>query len=272
MEERTLDISFPSLPSTVTEVQSFIGSGKTNPEPLVEIIERDPSVSVNVLRRANSAYYGLRREVESVDHAVRLLGFIEICAITMIEGMDKMRQRFSQHPAIFRSVLREAVFTGRFAQKMTAALDLPLEWRRPSFLAGSIYVMGRLVLLYAAPTRYEELVAQFEAPLPTTDAERCAFGVSHRSLAPLASDRWGLPDRICSVLRVAEEPAPAPQGPRRTLALSLRSGSHFARQDMTEEPFTLPETLKEVGGEAIEARAAEVAEDVSSYVTESVRL
>ncbi len=272
MEERTLDISFPSLPSTVTEVQSFIGSGKTDPGPLVEIIERDPAVSVNVLRRANSAYYGLRREVESVDHAVRLLGFIEICAITMIEGMNKMQKRFSEHPAIFRSVLHEAVFTGRFAQKMTAALDLPAEWRRPSFLAGSIYVMGRLVLLYAAPTRYETLIEQFEAPLPPTDAERCAFGVSHRSLAPIASDRWGLPDRICSVLRVAGDPAPAPCGPRRTLALSLRGGSHFARQDMNGEPPSLPETLEDIGGEAVNGHAVAVAEDVSNYVTESVRL
>ena len=73
-----MDVSFPPLSSTMVEVEKVIASSRTDPDPLVDIVKRDPSTSVNVLRRANSAYYGLRHEVESVEHAVRLLGFIEM--------------------------------------------------------------------------------------------------------------------------------------------------------------------------------------------------
>lgn len=77
--------------------EEFIASSQTDPAPLVEIIEQDPSVSVNVLRRVNSAYYGVRREVESIDQAVRLLGCVEISSIVLIQGVNEFQEHFSSH-------------------------------------------------------------------------------------------------------------------------------------------------------------------------------
>ena len=78
---------FRSPPSALY-AEEFIASSQTDPAPLIEIIEQDPSVSVNVLRRVNSAYYGVRREVESIDQAVRLLGFVKISSIVLIQGVN----------------------------------------------------------------------------------------------------------------------------------------------------------------------------------------
>ncbi|PSQ70014.1 MAG: hypothetical protein BRD26_05500 [Bacteroidetes bacterium QH_1_64_81] len=82
-------------PPSALYAEEFIASSQTDPAPLVEIIEQDPSVSVNVLRRVNSAYYGVRREVEGIDQAVRLLGCVEISSIVLIRGVDEFQEHFS---------------------------------------------------------------------------------------------------------------------------------------------------------------------------------
>lgn len=243
MEIKTLDISFPTLPSTMVEVEKVIASGRTDPEPLVDIVKRDPSTSVNVLRRANSAYYGLRHEVECVEHAVRLLGFIEVTSIAMIEGANEMQEQFSARTDLISPIMHASVFTGRFAQQLTCRLDLAGEWTRLAFSAGLIHVICRLVLLYSAPDRYELLAEAQDTSLPSADAERRLFGESHRTLAPLACDHWDLPDRLCSVLRGAVDPPGLPPDERRTLAVAIRAGSLLARRDLAGEPLAPSQDL-----------------------------
>lgn len=267
METTTLDISFPTLPSTMSEVEEFIASGQTDPEPLIDIIKRDPSTSVNVLRRANSAYYGVQREVDSVGQAVRLLGFIEVTSIVMLDGVNEMREQFTANADLLRRIMHTSVFTGRFAQQLARQLGLADEWTRPAFSAGFIHVMGRLVLLYSAPDRYETLVEAQDELLPGADAERRVFGESHRTLAPRASDHWNLPDRIHSILESAADPSDLSDDDRKTLAIAIRTGSRLAQQDLAGEPFAPAEVLPQIDNSSFEEVVLEAAEDAKEYAS-----
>jgi HD-like signal output (HDOD) protein len=274
MEIKTLDLTFPTLPSTMVEVEKLIASGRTDPGLLVDIVKRDPSTSVDVLRRANSAYYGLRHEVECVEHAIRLLGFIEVTSIAMIEGVNEMQEQLTTRRDLVNPIMHASVFTGRFAQQLTHQLELATEWTRLAFSAGLIHVICRLVLLYSAPDQYELLAETQDMSLPEADAERRRFGESHRTLAPLACNHWGLPDRICSVLRGAVDPSDLSTGQRRTLAVAIRVGSLLARRDLACEPFVPSQALPQIETsmsedsmfEKFAVRAAEDATDYTSNV------
>lgn len=263
----SFDFSFPPLPSSVSEVGSLVASGGTDPTALAEIVKHDPSITVNVLQRVNSAYYGIRRRVESIDQAVRLLGFIEVCAITMIEGMSEMEEHFTDHAPIFQRILRASVFTGRFAENLTQALDLPREGTRLSFSSGLICSTGRLVLLHTVPARYAALVEEVEAPLPGADDESRAFGVSHQTLAPEACTYWELPERICSVLRDAGGAGETSDGPRATLVQVIRAGGRLASQDLADEPFEVSKCLQGIEADGVADLALDAAEDASAYAT-----
>ncbi len=230
----------------MVEVKKLIASGRTDPDPLVDIVKRGPSTSVNVLRRANSAYYGLRHEVESVEHAVRLLGFIEVSSIAMIEGANGMQEQFTGRTDLINRIMHASIFTGRFAQQLTRQLKLATEWTRLAFSAGLIHIICRLVLLHSAPDRYELLAETQDASLPEADAERRRFGESHRTLAPLACSHWDLPDRICSVLHGAVDPSDLSTGERRRLAVALRVGSLLARRDLAGEPLVPSQGLPQI--------------------------
>lgn len=267
VEQSSLDVTFPTLPSTISKVEEFIASGQTDPAPLIEIVEQDPAVSVNVLRRVNSAYYGVRREVESVDHAVRLLGFVEISSIVLIEGVNQLREHFSSHPALVGRVAHTAVFTGRFAQQLCRALDVSDEWTRVAFSAGFICAMSRLILLHIAPDGYATLVESRQVPLPTVGDEKRVFGDSYHTLAPRAATHWELPDRICTVLRAVAESNKEAEGPKKILAVAIRTGSSLARRDLEEEP--IPEDgLEGDRTAALNELVVEVAKDASTYAAQ----
>lgn len=273
MEIKTLDVSFPTLPSTMVEVEKVIASGRTDPEPLVDIVKHDPSMSVNVLRRANSAYYGLRHEVESVEHAVRLLGFIEVTSIAMIEGANKMQEQFTARPDLISRIMHASIFTGRFAQQLIRRLALADEWTRLAFSAGLIHIICRLVLLYSAPDRYALLAEAQDTPLPEADAERRLFGESHRTLAPLACEHWDLPDRLCSVLHGAIDLSDLATDERGRLAVAIRLGSFLARRDLTSEPFVSSQDLPQIENSVSEEPFCEefvvdAAEDATEYAAD----
>jgi HD-like signal output (HDOD) protein len=263
-----LDLTFPTLPSTISKVEEFISSSQTDPEPLIEIVEQDPSVSVNVLRRVNSAYYGVRREIESVDQAVRLLGFVEVSSIVLIQGVNEFQEHFSSHSSLLRRIAHTAVFTGRFGQKFSTALDMPHEWRRRAFLTGFVCAMSRLILLHVAPDRYETLVETSDMPLPPAEDEKDAFGASYRTLAPTAAAHWELPERICATLREAAHPTEEADGPKQILAVSIRTGSFLGRRDLDDEPLIPENGLDQIQTSALEELVTEVARDASTYAAE----
>lgn len=268
METQSLDITFPTLPSTISKVEEFIASSQTDPGPLIEIVEQDPSVSVNVLRRVNSAYYGVRREVDSIDQAVRLLGFVEVSSIVLIQGVNEFQEQFSSHSSLLQQIAHTAVFTGRFGQQFTSKLDVPDDWTRRAFLTGFVCAMARLILLHVAPDQYETLVETSEMSLPSAEEEEHAFGASYRTLAPAAATNWELPERICAVLRQVAEPTEKADDPEQILALAVRIGSFLGRRDLEEEPL-LPETgLEQVQTPALEELVTEAAQDASTYAAE----
>lgn len=268
MQKEGLTLTFPTLPSTISKVEEFIASGQTDPAPLVEIVEQDPSVSVNVLRRVNSSYHGLRREVESINRAVRLLGFVEVSSIVMIEGVEELRNDFNSHSALLRQIAHTAVFTGRFAQGLTEALDVSQDWTRLAFSAGFIHAMGRLVLLHVEPDRYATLAEAGRMPLPDTEAEAHAFGESYRTLAPQAAEHWELPERVCSVLQIAANPTDEPESPGKMLAVSIRNGSDLARRDLAEDFASSLESPDDASASSIDDLMTTIAQDASMYASE----
>ena len=274
VQKQGLTLTFPTLPSTISKVEEFIASGQTDPAPLIDIVEHDPSVSLNVLRRVNSPYHGLQREVESIDRAVRLLGFVEVSSIVMIEGVEELREHFDAHSALLRQIAHSAVFTGRFAQGLTKALDVEEDWTRLAFSAGFIHAMGRLVLLHVQPDRYATLAEAGTMPLPDTEAEAHAFGENYRTLAPQAADHWELPERVCSVLQIAANPADEPESPSKMLGVSIRNGGDLARRDLDENfaaSLDAPEgseNSEDSSVSRIDDLMMTVAQDASTYASE----
>lgn len=218
------DIRFPPLPRTVAEVTKLIAEKPEVPDTprLVSIVNTDPVVAGSVLRRINSAYYGVRRRVGDLQKAVYLLGFEEVCDIVLTSGMMRLQDILNseEQTRIFEQIMRMSVGTASFAKKIAAHLNLFQQ--TSGFILGLLHTSGRLVLLYNRPDDYEALWCTNDYGFaPTVTSEQIIFGTDHAELGSMAAESWHLPEFIVDVIRNYLTPGHLHERDLRLLALTL---------------------------------------------------
>lgn len=200
-------ITFPPLPHTVESVSNLLSDMGIEPNTLqlAQIVDSDPMVAASVLRRINSAYYGVRRRIASVQKAVMLLGFLEVANLVLTAGMVQLEETFgAEEPSdMFEHLMRQSIGTAQYARELSNHLELPCEG--PAFSAGLLHAVGRLILLHNDAERYEALWAQAEGP-PPRKAEQNTFGIDHARLGAIAADEWKLPGLLIKAIRYYPTP------------------------------------------------------------------
>ena len=68
------DYELPTFPATVMEVLRAIRDPEIELEIVAARVEADPGLVVRVLKTVNSAAFGLAREVDTVGHALAMMG------------------------------------------------------------------------------------------------------------------------------------------------------------------------------------------------------
>jgi HD-like signal output (HDOD) protein len=218
------DIRFPPLPRTVADVTKLVAEMHEEPETarLVRIVDSDPVVAGFVLRRINSAYYGVRRRVGDVQKAVHLLGFEEVCDIVLTSGMMRLQDilHSGEQAGIFDQIMRMSVGTASFSKKLASHLDLFQQ--SSAFTIGLLHTCGRLVLLYNRPDDYEALWCSNHGGFaPTVTSEQIVFGTDHAELGAKAADSWHLPELVVTMIRQYLTPGHIEDHDLRVLALTL---------------------------------------------------
>ena len=245
-----LEIRFPPLPRTVAEVSHLLSEQGQVPDTprLVEIVNEDPIVAFSVLRRINSAYYGMRRRVGDIQKSVFLLGFLEVCNIVLTAGMMRLRDVLETHEQelIFDKIMQMSIGTAHYAQELSLFLQLPN--RSTAFTAGLLHATGRLVLLYNKPHDYEALwCTNTDGHAPSVEDERMIFGTDHAQLGALAAERWHLPPELVSIIAFNGKPDEVKDPDLRDLARAVHVGAEAVQQlDMKEDverKFTADEVL-----------------------------
>lgn len=100
---KQIDALAPVSP-IVHRVMQIAASREVAVEDLATVVEHDPALTANLLRICNSAYYGFAVHVDSVHHAVALLGCNEVIGLVLVNGAgfrvgDKRTVLFSTGPS-----------------------------------------------------------------------------------------------------------------------------------------------------------------------------
>lgn len=242
----SLEVRFPPLPRTVADVSMLIAQQTDVPDTprLVHIVNADPVMAAAVLRRINSAYFGVRHPIGDLQKAVFLLGFLDVCNVVLMSAMFKLTEilKSKRQLKLFEQLMQFSVGSARFAQELAESLRLPM--KETAFTMGLLHSVGRLVLLYNRPNDYEALwssadavasehpavAAPHQGAFPTAEAEQGVFGTDHTEMGERAAAFWKLPEDIGRVIRHYLMPGHLPEGPLRTLALTVAVSASATEQ------------------------------------------
>ena len=66
--------SFPSMPQTAVKLMALLEQKDIAIDEIAKVLRYDPGLTANVLKLANSAYFGIPSKIGSLKHAVMFLG------------------------------------------------------------------------------------------------------------------------------------------------------------------------------------------------------
>jgi len=81
--------SFPSMQRAAFKLRELLAKEDVAVDEIVEIMRHDPGLATNVLRLANSAFFGVPGKVGNLKQAVTLLGVKRFAQIAVSASMSK---------------------------------------------------------------------------------------------------------------------------------------------------------------------------------------
>ena len=194
-----------TLPSTVIALLDVLKDSATSADEVRVVLERDPAMTANILKLANSAYYGVRRTIGNVRDALVMLGNRAVTTLAFATGMAPVLRRdleaygesrddFWRHSLIAGAAASTAADLGGFGQ-----------WRTQCFTAGLVHDVGMLVIDRWLVGEGRRLTAAGDE-LQRRQAERDLLGFDHAEVGAVLAETWGFPDVLVSALRYHHAP------------------------------------------------------------------
>lgn len=188
----------PSIPTIASQIMAAASKPTTSADDLRRIIEKDPSLSARVLKVANSSLYGFRREIETLRHAITLLGFKTVECLVMAASLRDVFRHFGlSEKLLWEHATVAGVAAGKIANYGPVGVD-----RELAFTAGLLHDLGKIALSNVFRERYHRVMSRtYNEQIACVDAERAEFGFDHAVLGAHVAEKWQLPKHLVAAIR-----------------------------------------------------------------------
>jgi HD-like signal output (HDOD) protein len=165
------------------------GDPRSSAADLGSALMADPAITAQIIKLANSAYYGLSGRVASVPFAVTVVGFVSVRSVVAAFAAGALGADAVVPPGFWERASASAAATSLVAKRV----DAP---RPDAFSMGLLHELGDFLLFRASP----EAHAEVHHEVPHWDCrrrsrlERERFGIDHGQLLGRSLAAWLFPD------------------------------------------------------------------------------
>ncbi|TYO99262.1 HD-like signal output (HDOD) protein [Geothermobacter ehrlichii] len=247
-------VRMAALPDVYSKIVAAINTPNCAVEHLAEIVSKDSSISVRLLKLVNSAYYALPKKINSISRAITLLGTRELLSLALGITIVRKFSNLNDELVSMEVFWKHAIRTGLFAQQI--ARRKGLKETESFFVGGLLHDIGRLVMLVEMPEYYASALNDYyrNGEIALYQAERQTLGYDHAQVGRLLCERWHLPFNLAQMVGWHHKP----QGSRFALESCIIHLADFMAQAMGLE-MPLPGRLPPLHPRAWEVVAPDLA-------------
>ncbi len=162
---------------------------------IATLASRDPGLAANVLRMANSSYYGLAGMVENLHFACSIIGILGLRTLAIAE----LSRRYGSYPEALAS---RCSATSECAHRLAPAYGVePLV----ALSAGLVAELGRILIAQQDPEGYAATLGKSPEDREAFEQER--YGETARDVTVRALTAWQFPDDFISGIARSGDPA-----------------------------------------------------------------
>jgi HD-like signal output (HDOD) protein len=173
---------------------------------IADLIEKDTVLAGNILRLVNSALYGLPGTVNSIRHAVSLLGINKLRNAALSMSVSRMWNQIKTPPewSMARFNLH-SVGVGILSDLLAQRMNVP--YAEGAFAAGLFHDLGLLLVAIGLHEEYQQMARLCSADQKwLIDYEIQVLGMTHAELSAEALAAWNLPEPIQVAVRYHGKP------------------------------------------------------------------
>jgi HD-like signal output (HDOD) protein len=195
----------PPFPAILTRLIASLTGETVSFSKLGDLIEKDAVIVANLLHVVNSALYARRGTINSVRHALSLLGIDKVRNAVLGMSVTRLWSKVAMPPSwsMARFNLHSsdtAILSDLLAQR------LPVDYPEGAFVAGLLHDVGRMLIARALPAEHERILALYVSGAPYLDCENQVLGWTHPELSADALAFWNLPQAISAAVRNHHNP------------------------------------------------------------------
>ena len=201
--------SLPTFSQTVVQLAQLLRDEDAGPSEYEAVVQVDIALTANLLRMANSAYFGFSRKISSVREAITLLGgrrLFELAAMAAVDAVvpPTLPGYGIDSAAYWCHSVAVAVLAERLAKERKLAIPTL------TFTSGLLHDIGKLVIGSFLASRLEDLRGRLsQEGRSLLDCEREMLGADHAQIGAELAQVWNLPDEVVRVVRFHHEPSHA---------------------------------------------------------------
>jgi len=197
--------SIASPPVTYARLVKAIEDPFSSAKKISDVISEDPDVTARLLRIVNSSYYSFPRRIETVSHAVALVGTDQLRDLTLATTVLRKFRDIPSDLVDMDRFWRHCVACGIFARIIAYRRREPNPERL--FVAGLLHDVGRLLIYMKLPEEGRNMLetARKEGEL-LHRVEQKVLGFDHADVGSALMESWNLPLSHQSAVRYHHQP------------------------------------------------------------------
>lgn len=181
-----------SLPDVFIKLDAAINDPCSTYAQIAEIIRDDTGLSSRLLRIVNSPFYGFPAKIDSISHAMALVGTNQLRDLALATSVMQAFADIDTRLISMEAFWRHSIATG-VAAKVIGSLRREAELER-FFLLGVLHDIGRLVLLSeCAQAMTQALQLSIKKQALLYRCERAVLGFDHTQVGQALLKTWRLP-------------------------------------------------------------------------------
>ncbi len=195
----------PQFPAAVMKTLKLLRDPDSSFPDIARSIEINPGLVIKVLRTVNSAAFGLKRRVETINQAVSMLGRSRLESLVVAMAVSRAL------PTAAAPGFDSARFWQAAARRASVARSLAdilhPQSKSESFVAGLLQDMAIPLLATARSAQYGPVLEHWHrSPGDALESlEQRQFGWTHTTVGASMAGRWELPDQLVTAIGAHHE-------------------------------------------------------------------
>lgn len=197
-----------ALPTTTGQVLQLMQDTTASADDVLGVIGRDPALTANLLKLANSALFGVGRQIGSPHQALVLLGNRTVLNLAFATGMGRvLAGPLAAYRLDSRGLWRHSLAVAVGAARLVEAEASGRWLREQAFTVGLVHDIGKLLLNGPLREQIEPLPPEAR-PAVLVEAERGLLGFDHAEAGGRLAGNWRFPAGLVQGIAGHHDPEP----------------------------------------------------------------